>query len=158
MNQMIKIAPVKKSVVVEASAAHAFETFTAGIDRWWPKRMGVDAEPIKQSIIEPFVGGRWYTKRENGTDITVGHVLKWSPGEIFAVTWEVNGKFGSGPEANFASDVEVRFIAETGQRTRVELEHRNFERLGEEAGEKMRGNVEGGWPHMLALFAEEAAK
>jgi hypothetical protein len=50
-----------------------------------------------------------------------------------------------------------RFIAEAGGRTRVELEHRNFERLGAEGGAKMRREVDGGWPSILERFAQAAA-
>ena len=57
-----------------------------------------------------------------------------------------------------ASEVEVRFIAESGGRTRLELDHRNFERMGAADGEKMRAAVDGGWPKLIELFSAEAAK
>jgi hypothetical protein len=56
LNRTINIAPVRKSVVVAATPQRAFDVFTAGIDRWWPKSHGIGAAPIQQSIIEPFVG------------------------------------------------------------------------------------------------------
>jgi len=52
----------------------------------------------------------------------------------------------------------VRFTAEAGGRTRVDLEHRNFERLGAAAGEKLRKDVDGGWPHLLDLYAKDASR
>jgi hypothetical protein len=57
-----------------------------------------------------------------------------------------------------ASEVEVRFVADAGNSTRVELEHRNFERMGAAEGEVMRTGVDGGWPAMLDLFAQEAGR
>jgi hypothetical protein len=54
--------------------------------------------------------------------------------------------------------VEVRFVADAGNSTRVELEHRNFERMGAAEGEVMRTGVDGGWPAMLDLFAQEAGR
>ena len=69
MNRTIEIAPVRKSVVVDASPPQAFAVFTSGVDRWWPKSHGIGASPIKQSFIEPFVGGRWYTRHEDGADV-----------------------------------------------------------------------------------------
>jgi hypothetical protein len=54
--------------------------------------------------------------------------------------------------------VEVRFTAEPGGRTRVDLEHRNFERMGAAGGEKMRKDVDGGWPHLLDLYAKDASR
>ena len=58
---VIRIAPVRKTVRVKASPQTAFEVFTAGIDRWWPKTHGIGTAPLRESVIEPFVGGRWYS-------------------------------------------------------------------------------------------------
>jgi uncharacterized protein YndB with AHSA1/START domain len=156
VNRTISIAPVRKTVVVEATPEKAFDVFTAGIDRWWPKSKGMGAAPIRESIIEPFEGGRWYTKFEDGTEAVVGHVLVWRPGERFVVSWEISADWKPDSRAAFASEVEVRFFADSAARTRVELEHRNFERMGPATGETMRKSVDGGWPTMLELFAKEA--
>jgi len=59
LNRAIAIAPVRKRIVVQASPARAFEVFTAGIDRWWPKGHGIGTAPCVNPSIEPFVGGRW---------------------------------------------------------------------------------------------------
>lgn len=158
MNRTISIAPVRKTIVVEATPQHAFEVFTAGIDRWWPKSHGIGSAPVRESIIEPFVGGRWYTRCEDGTDVTVGHVRIWQPAERFAVSWEIGADWKPDARAAFASEVEVRFLAEAAGRTRVELEHHSFERMGAAAGETMRKGVDGGWPTLLDLFAKEASK
>jgi uncharacterized protein YndB with AHSA1/START domain len=157
MTRTIEIAPVRKTILVEATPEGAFAVFTAGIDRWWPKSHGIGATPLRESIIEPFEGGRWYTRHENGSEVVVGHVRVWEPGRRFVVTWEISADWKPDPRPAFTSEVEVRFAAETGGRTRVELEHRNFERMGA-AGETMRKEVDGGWPAVLDLFAAEAAK
>ena len=157
MNRTIEIAPVRKSVVVDASPSQAFAVFTAGIDRWWPKSHGIGATPIRESVIEPFVGGRWYTRHEDGSDIVIGHVRVWQPAARLVVSWEVSADWKPDPRPAFTSEVEVRFAADAGGGTRVELEHRNFERLGAASGEKMRKGVDGGWPHLLDLYAKEAS-
>jgi hypothetical protein len=156
LNRTISIAPVRKTVVVQATLQKAFEVFTAGIDRWWPKSHGIGAAPIRESIIEPFVGGRWYTRCEDGADVVIGHVSVWQPAERFVCTWEISANWKPDARAAFASEVEVRFVAEAAG-TRVELEHRNFERMGETEGETMRKGVDGGWPGMLELFAKQAS-
>ena len=158
MNRTITIAPVRKAVVVEASPQRAFEVFTAGIDSWWPKTHGIGATPLVKSVIEPFVGGRWYTRHEDGKDVVVGHVRAWEPGVRFVMGWEISADWKPDPRPAFTSEVDVRFTAEGVGRTRVELEHRNFERLGAQGGEKMRKDVDGGWPTLLELFAKEAAR
>lgn len=157
MNRQISIAPVRKSVAVAASAQRAFEVFTAGIDRWWPKSHGIGAAPVKQSIIEPFEGGRWYTRCEDGSDVVVGHVRLWQPNERLVISWEVSAAWKPDARVALSSEVEVRFVAESDGHTRVEIEHRNFERMGAAEGEKMRKDVDGGWPGLLALYAKSVA-
>ena len=158
MNQTISIAPLRKSIVVAATPQKAFDVFTGGVDRWWPKSKGIGATPIKVSIIEPYAGGRWYTTHEDGSEIVIGHVLQWQPAERFVVSWEINADWKSDARPAFTSEVEVRFVPQPGGGTRVELEHRHFERMGEQAGQKMRTGVDGGWPTMLELYAQEAAR
>ena len=157
MNQEIRIAPVRRNVTVAAGAQRAFEVFTAGIDRWWPKSHGIGATPVRESVIEPFAGGRWYSRHEDGSEVVVGHVRVWQPPERFVVSWEISADWKPDARVALASEVEVRFVAESPERTRVELEHRNFERMGAAAGEKMRSDVNGGWPTLLELFAKSAA-
>ena len=158
MNRTIEIAPVRKSVVVDTNPPQAFAVFTSGIDRWWPKSHGIGASPIKQSFIEPFVGGRWYTHPEDGSDVVIGHVRVWQPAVRLVISWEISAEWKPDPRPAVSSEVEVRFSAEAGGRTRVDLEHRNFEHMGAAAGEKMRKDVDGGWPHLLDLYARDASR
>ena len=153
----IQIAPVRKSIVVHASAQHAFVVFTTGIDRWWPKSHGIGATPLKESVIEPFVGGRWYNRCEDGSDVVVGHVRVWQPANRFVVSWEISVDWKPDARVQYASEVDVRFFEEPNGLTRVELEHRDFERMGA-PGEKMRNEVDGGWPAILDLFAKQASQ
>ncbi|HET9329171.1 MAG TPA: SRPBCC family protein [Steroidobacteraceae bacterium] len=158
MNRTIEIAPLRKSVVVEATPAQAFAVFTSGIDRWWPRTHGIGQGPVRESVIEPFVGGRWYARHADDSIAVVGHVLVWQPGERLVVSWEISAEWKPDPRPSFTSEVEVRFSAAPGGGTRVELEHRNFERMGEAGGTKMRSDVSGGWPTILDLFAQEASR
>lgn len=158
MSRKIQIAPVRKSIVVTASPEHAFHVFTAKIDNWWPRGHSLGESALRESNIEPFVGGRWYSTHEDGEERTIGHILEWEPPARFVVTWEINANWGSEPRQSFASEVEVNFIAEDDGRTRVELEHRHFERMGDEAGNKMRDDVKDGWPGLLELYASEVDK
>ncbi len=155
MTRTITIAPVRRTIVVAATPEHAFQVFTDGIDRWWPKTHRLGGIPITESIIEPFVGGRWFTRRADGTDVTVGHVRAWDPGQRFIVGWEISADWKPEPRVALSSEVEVRFIAEGAKSTRIDLEHRDFERMGEADGTTMRTQVDGGWPTLLNLFASE---
>ncbi|GAB2179112.1 SRPBCC family protein [Dongia sp. agr-C8] len=155
-SRSLTIAPVRKSLLVRAPQVHAFEVFTAGLDRWWPKSHHIGPAEPKQVMIEPRVGGRWFERTADGTETAVGHVLVWEPPQRFAVSWEINGEWQSDP--GLGSEVEIRFIAEGPDATRVELEHRLFERMGAEGGTKMHDSVDRGWPAILALFEQLASK
>jgi uncharacterized protein YndB with AHSA1/START domain len=150
----ITIAPVRKSIRVNASQAHAFEVFTSGIGRWWPRKKSIGKMPMKAAVIEPRLGGRWYELGEDGSQADVGKVLAWEPPQRFVVSWDINSQWK--PDTAVSSEVEVRFIADGPNATLVELEHRKFEQMGAEAGASMRKDVDGGWPGMLEHFKKEA--
>jgi hypothetical protein len=150
MNKTVTIAPVCKSVRVKANQTHAFEVFTAGLDRWWPRKASVGAAPMKAVMIEPHLGGRWYEVGEDGSEATVGKILLWDPPNCFIVSWDINSHWK--PDTTVGSEVEVRFVAEGPDATLVELEHRKFERMGTEAGASLRKDVDGGWSGILEGF------
>ena len=154
----VQIEPVRKSIVVQATAQRAFDVFTAGIDRWWPKTHGIGEGPVLESVIEPFVGGRWYSRHAGGAEATVGRVLVWEPAQRFVCSWEISADWKPDARTAFASEVEVRFVPEGAGATRVEVEHRNFERMAAPGGEKLRNDVDRGWPAIMELFAAEASR
>ena len=151
--QTITIAPVRKTIHVKASAAHAFEVFTAGLDRWWPKDHGIGKTPRKAVVMETRLGGHWYELAEDGTRTNVGRIIAWEPPQRFVMSWDINSEWK--PDTTVSSEVEVRFIAEAPDRTRVELEHRNIDRHGD-GWESVREGVdnEDGWPLYLRRYAE----
>ena len=154
MNETITIAPVRKSIRVKATPAHAFDVFTSGLGRWWPRTHTIGKAPLKMAVMEPRLGGRWYELGEDGSQTDVGKVLVWEPPRRFVVSWDINSKWK--PDTTVSSEVEVRFVPDGADATLVELEHRNFERLGAEAGASMRRDVDGGWPGMLEHFKNAA--
>jgi uncharacterized protein YndB with AHSA1/START domain len=154
MTRTVSIAPVRKSIKVKTSQARAFEVFTAGLGSWWPGEHHIGAAPLKTPVIEPRVGGRWYELGEDGSQTTVGKILVWDPPRRFVVSWDINSDWKCDPTVS--SEVEVKFAADGPDATLVELEHRNFERLGATGGEKMRKDVDGGWPGLLELFKARA--
>jgi uncharacterized protein YndB with AHSA1/START domain len=149
------IEPVRREVVVETSQARAFEVFTAGIDRWWPREHHIGKSPLAKSVLEPGVGGRWYTICQDGSECDVGKVLIWDPPRRLVLAWQINAQWQHDP--NFLTEVEVQFTAEGPKRTRVELEHRNLERFGQQA-EAIRKSIGAatGWGRILESFAAQA--
>jgi len=153
MNQVITIAPVRKTIRVNASAARAFEVFTAGLGRWWPIDHGIGKTPRRCVAMETRLGGHWYELAEDGTRTDVGRIIAWEPPQRFVMSWDINSQWK--PDTTVGSEVEVRFIAEGANATRLELEHRKFEQMGAEGGAKMRRDVDGGWPGLLELFKSQ---
>jgi uncharacterized protein YndB with AHSA1/START domain len=154
MTLTITIAPVRKSIRVKASQAHAFEVFTSGLGRWWPHTHSIGTAPVKDVVMETRLGGRWYQLGEDGSQATVGKILLWEPPNRFVISWDINSQWKA--DLTVSSEVEVRFVADGPDATLVELEHRKVEQMGAQAGEKMRGDVDGGWPAMLEHFRTEA--
>jgi uncharacterized protein YndB with AHSA1/START domain len=148
------IPPVRKSIRVRASQARAFEVFTEGLDRWWPRKASIGTAPMKCVTIEPRLGGRWYETGEDGSQCDVGKILLWDPPSRFIMSWDLNSHWQ--PDPSVGSEVEVRFIAEGPGVTLVEVEHRKFERMGIEGGSKMRNQLDNGWPGMLEKFRATA--
>jgi hypothetical protein len=72
-------------------------------------------------------------------------------------SWDISMAWKREADPGKTSEVEVRFIPEGSDRTRVELEHRKLERHGE-GWEKMRGALgsPGGWKGGLDDFAKAA--
>jgi uncharacterized protein YndB with AHSA1/START domain len=149
--------PVRKSLTVKTSVAHAFNVFTDGFDSWWPRGHHIGSSPMKKGIIEGFAGGRCYSEQIDGSECDWGTVLVWEPPHRLVLAWQINPTWKYEPDIKKASEVEVTFTAQDDGGTRVELEHRYFHRHGE-GFEKMREGVgaPGGWGTLLQIFATQA--
>lgn len=150
----LTVAPVRKQLVVDATAQRAFDVFTAQLASWWPydshKLGSVAAETV---VMEPGVGGRLLERGVDGSECLWGHVRVWEPPARVVFSWEINADWRYDP--NIDVEVEVRFVAESPARTRVELEHRNLEAYGERAQELRQAlDSDGGWGVLLARFAD----
>jgi uncharacterized protein YndB with AHSA1/START domain len=150
VTRTITLAPVRKSIVVNAPPARAFEVFTAGMTRWWPPTHTILKAPFKEAVIEPRAGGRWYHVGQDGSTCETGLVQVWDPPSRLVLVWQLNPQWQYDP--NLHTEVEVRFTQD-GARTKVELEHRMIERMGEQA-ETARNAVDapGGWTGILEEF------
>lgn len=151
------VAPVRKTITVKASVDHAFKVFTDGFDSWWPRGHHIGKSPMKKAFIEGRVGGRCGALQEDGTDCPWGTVTVWEPPNRFVFAWQITPQWAYEPDISRSSEVEVRFSAQPGGITRVDLEHRHFDRHGE-GGAAMRAGVdtEQGWGSLLQRFATTA--
>lgn len=126
---------VRKSIVVETSQAHAFDVFVHQQTRWWLPEHCLGTAPLKSAIVEPRVGGRWHEIDSKGAQCDWGHVVAYEPPHRIVLSWQISAEWEYDP--NIYTEVEVRFVPEGANVTRVELEHRGLEAYGENA-EKMR--------------------
>jgi len=156
MNEAVTIAPVRKTVHVKAPIEHAFEVFTSGLTRWWPNNHGIGKKPIQKVLMEPRLGGRWIEIAEDGTETSAATIILWEPPHRFVMVWQVSAQWK--PDITMKSEVDVRFVAEGREMTRVELLHHKFETMGAEGGTAMRNAVDGGWPGLLQRFVAEAER
>jgi uncharacterized protein YndB with AHSA1/START domain len=149
---------VRKVVTVQAPQAVAWRVFTEQMGSWWP--LGVykigQANAV-DAIIEPRAGGRWYERGEDGSTCQWGSVLAWEPPSRLLLSWDINADWQYDP--GLKTEIEVRFIAESKDVTRVELEHRKLDRYGARRDEMRRVfDVEGDWGRLLGMFAARAAE
>jgi uncharacterized protein YndB with AHSA1/START domain len=144
--------PVRRHVVVRASQEAAFDMFTTGIDRWWPRGHHIGTTELAEVVLEPREGGRWYARHVDGSETSTGYVIDWEPHDRVVLAWQINRDWRYDPA--LLTRVEVRFVAEAPDRTRVELEHGDLDRFGP-AAEKMRDTFEqpGAWDATLEQFA-----
>jgi len=148
---------VQRSVTVKAGLEHAFNVFTDGFDTWWPRSHHIGKKPLMKAVIEPRAGGRCFGREPDGNDCQWGTVTTWDPPNRLVIAWQIDPSWQFEPDLSKASEVEVRFTAEAGEMTRVDLEHRHLERHGKDF-EKVRVGVggPGGWGGLLQMFGRTA--
>jgi uncharacterized protein YndB with AHSA1/START domain len=153
----IKIAPIRKSLVVKTDAKNAFANFTSKIGRWWPTAFSIGSSPLKDVIMEERSNGRWFERGEDGSECDWGKVLAWEPPSRVVLSWQISAEWKYEP--GLITEMEVTFTPLSAKETRVDFEHRKLEALGE-AAEAVRAQLESGWPGLLEAYgaaAEERA-
>ena len=145
---------VKLHSVVEAPIERAFQVFTDEFDRIKPREHNMLDVEIAETVFEPRVGGDVYDRGVDGSTCRWARVLAYEPPHRFVISWDISPQWRIETDPGRTSEVEVRFIAETPARTRVELEHRHIERHGP-GWEAVAGGVgsQEGWPLYLIRYA-----
>jgi uncharacterized protein YndB with AHSA1/START domain len=145
---------VTQSVTVEAPIDVAFKVFTQDMASWWPPEHHILQAPLSTMVFEPRPGGRVYDVGEDGSECQWARVLVHEPPNRVVFSWDISLQWTIEADPARTSEVEVRFIAEGTNRTRVELEHRHLDRHGD-GWEGIRDAVgsSGGWSVGLQRFA-----
>jgi len=146
---------VHTSIVVDAPVERAFKVFTDDIGSWWPPEHHILQGELAEMVFEPRAGGHVYDRAVDGSECRWARVLVYEPPNRVVFSWDISLQWQIESDSAKTSEIEVRFIAETPDRTRVELEHRNLDRHGD-GWEQMRDAVGSpdGWGAGLRRFAE----
>jgi uncharacterized protein YndB with AHSA1/START domain len=159
MSTQSREASVRRQVVVAAPIERAFQVFTEDLDSIKPREHNLLAAEIAETVFEPRVGGHIYDRGVDGSECRWARVLAYEPPNRIVFSWDISPRWQVESDPDRTSEVEVRFIAESPERTRVELEHRNLERHGD-GWESVREGIrsDGGWSLYLQRFAELLAE
>jgi uncharacterized protein YndB with AHSA1/START domain len=145
---------VRKQVVVNAAIAQAFATFTERFGDFKPPEHNLLQAPIVETVFEPRVGGHIYDRAADGSECRWARILAYEPPYRVVFSWDIGPQWQVETDPELTSEVEVRFVSEDPDRTRLELEHRHLDRHGpgwQSVGEGVDGDR--GWPVYLARYA-----
>jgi uncharacterized protein YndB with AHSA1/START domain len=159
MSMQMAETTVRTGITVAAPVERAFAVFTEDMASWWPSDHHIIEAELAAMVFEPRAGGRVYDRGVDGSECAWARVLVYEPPTRVVFSWDISLQWKIETDLAKTSEVEVRFVAESPQRTRVELEHRHIDRHGD-GWEAMAGAVgsDGGWPKTLASFAERLGR
>ncbi len=145
---------VHQSIVVDAPIERAFAVFTEGIGSWWPADHHILQAQLAEMVFEPQVGSHVYDRGVDGSECRWARVLVYEPPTRVTISWDIDLQWHLETNPERTSEVDVRFTAESPDRTRVDLEHRNLDRHGD-GWPALRDAVgsSDGWAVGLGAFA-----
>jgi uncharacterized protein YndB with AHSA1/START domain len=145
---------VREEILVEAPVDRAFRVFTEEMGSWWPPDHHILEGELAEMVLEPRVGGHIYDRGVDGSECRWARVLAYEPPSRLVFSWDIGLDWKRQTDPDRTSEVEVTFVPEGSDRTRVTLEHRNIERHGP-GWEQMHAAVgsPGGWRRGLDAFA-----
>jgi len=145
---------VRHEVTVRATQEAAFAAFTQRFGDWWPREHHIGESDPAEVVMEDRQGGLVYETGTDGARCQWGTVLAWEPPSRLVVAWQINGSWQFEPDLSRCSEYEVRFEPAGDGKVRVALEHRHFERHGEDGpGIAAAVNDAQGWPYVLSHYA-----
>ncbi|MEV4512386.1 SRPBCC family protein [Dactylosporangium sp. NPDC049525] len=144
---------VRRHVIVAAPIARAFTVFTERFGDFKPPEHNLLGASVVETVFEPKVGGHIYDRAPDGSECRWARVLAYEPPDRVVFSWDISPQWQPETNPDNTSEVEVTFIAETPERTRVELEHRHLDRHGP-GWQAVSDGVAGddGWPLYLARY------
>ena len=146
MSDALVIEVVRKTVTVDCAVEEAFRVFTTDALSWWPVESHSIHQAVSEIVFEPRTGGEVYEVAESGERGHWATVLEWDPPRRLVLAWNILHR------EDEPTEVEVRFSPEA-YGTRVDLEHRGWERLAQD-GPAKRGSYDTGWGFVLGKYLD----
>lgn len=147
-------AAVRKHVVVNVPIGAAFSAFTDRFGDFKPPEHNLLRAPITETVFEPHVGGHIYDRATDGSECRWARILAYEPPFRVVFSWDIGPQWQVETDQELTSEVEVRFVEDGPERTRVELEHRHLDRHGP-GWQSLAEGIDGeqGWPLYLTRYA-----
>jgi uncharacterized protein YndB with AHSA1/START domain len=145
---------VRRQVVVGVPIERAFTQFTERFGDFKPREHNLLQVPIAETVFEPRVGGHILDRGTDGSECRWARILSYEPPTRVVFSWDIGPTWELETDPALASEVEVRWIAEAPDRTRVELEHRHLDRHGpgwQAVSDGIAGDA--GWALYLERYA-----
>jgi uncharacterized protein YndB with AHSA1/START domain len=145
---------VRRQIIVAAPIERAFAVFTERFGDFKPPEHNLLGAAIVKTVFEPHVGGNIVDRAEDGSECRWARILAYEPPDRVVFSWDISPQWRLETDPELTSEVEVRFVAETPLRTRVELEHRRLDRHGPDWEAVSKGvDSDEGWPLYLDRYA-----
>jgi uncharacterized protein YndB with AHSA1/START domain len=156
MSTQVQATSIRTQIVVAAPRERAFRVFVEDFDRIKPREHNMLATEVAETVFEPRAGGHIYDRGVDGSECRWARVLTYEPPDRLVFSWDISPHWQLETDRDKTSEVEVRFVEEAPERTRVELEHRNLDRHGD-GWEGLREGVASpdGWPLYLQRYADQ---
>ena len=153
MTETVEVV-VRRQIVVAAPIERAFTVFTEGFGDFKPPEHNLLGVAIAETVFEPKAGGHIYDRGVDGSECHWARILAYEPPDRVVFSWDISPQWQIETDPDNTSEVEVTFVAETPQRTRVELQHRHLDRHGPgwQSVSEAVGHDEG-WPLYLTRYA-----
>jgi uncharacterized protein YndB with AHSA1/START domain len=155
MTHSAQLTAIRHAVTVDVPIERAFTVFTEDFGMFKPREHNLLSADIAETVFEPRAGGRLFDRGVDGSECQWARVLAYEPPRRVVISWDISPHWQIETDPERTSEVEIRFIAEGPDRTRVELEHRNLDRHLD-GWQGLREGVDGdqGWPLYLRRYAE----
>jgi len=125
-------ADPRVSVTVPATVTEAFRIYTEQQIEWQPPAHLTVADP-ESVAMEPWVGGRFYERGADGTEVVRGTITEWAPPGRIGVTWRIGPGWRPVADDENASVIVVEFNPVGPESTEVVFTYTHLERHGEMA-------------------------